>query len=400
MWTAPGGTNATNCHWACSLGAYLVGQTCPTCLPDSWCTANTKYSCPADSTTQSGASSQSQCLCTAGFRGDGSTTGTSPCTLCSIGSYCPGGNGNISTLCPGNSSSGAGSAALVMCQCSPGYVGPNGGPCTLCPKDSVCLSGNLTTCAANSQAPAGSSGNCSCIPGFYSAQVGGPCQQCPANSYCAGGVAITRCASNQAVSPAGSALASSCYCDVGYLGVNNSACATCPADNWCYLGVSYPCPANTNTGGVTGQSYYWQCLCASGYVGSNGISCTPCAPGSYKPVRGNGTTCQACDPNTFVSTPGASSCAAATSCPGGQYANPATTSIADNVCVPCMPSYFCQANIQTPCPGGSVSPPNSTTFLNCSCPAGTAGQVSGADTGQCDPCSLGQFCPGIPCTCA
>jgi hypothetical protein len=40
------------------------------------------------------------------------------------------------------------------------------------------------------------------------------------------------------------------------------------------------------------------------------------------------------------------------------------------------------------------------SFLNCSCPLGMYGVVTGPTTADCKTCPVGQFCPAFPSTCS
>ena len=390
------GINSTNCQWACNTSYWLSGPTtCSSCPADSWCNGNAKNTCPTNSISPVLSGAQNQCLCAPGYYGDGSTTGTSPCVRCEAGSYCEGGNANLTQTCPAFSTSPPGSFNIVQCQCLPGYVGANGTACTKCPPNTICSSGVEVNCPANANAPEGNAGSCTCNAGFYSLTVGGVCIECPENSYCRGGLQKSACVAH-AVSPARSVDSDACYCDRGYEGVANAACQACPADTWCWTGVLNSCPANTTSAPLS--AWATNCTCLAGYTGPDGGACSACLPGTYKPGLGS-AECSPCGANTFMAAWAASSCTQTTNCAPGNWANPAYTSTTDNVCVVCPANSQCQNNIATACPNSMVSPEGSDSYLDCRCVAGTFGQVTGPSDGTCSACPQGSFCPAVQCGC-
>ena len=149
------------------------------------------------------------------------------------------------------------------------------------------------------------------------------------------------------------------YCPAGSI-----APATCPGDYYCpdpsqKLPCS-GCPAGSNAL----QEFSVGCLAGSTYSGSGA---TPC------------TKCSLCDPGYYVDSP--------------------CTATSDTECAPCPANYQCSNGIKVACPLPSVSPVGSSTFLNCSCPAGTAGWVTDTDTALCTPCLPGLYCQGSSCQC-
>ena len=347
------GSAVNNCPWVCNQGYYLSGGQCLACPPGSWCSANVQNTCPTNSNSTTLSYSQNSCLCKAGYFGNGSITGTSPCPICNPGSFCPGGNNNVSIACPANFSSPVGSSSYSDCQCIPGYLRVSNSSCQLCAAGQICISGVLSTCPTNSLAPQGSSSASDCVwnPGFYGPN-GGTCTQCPANSYCPGGNVITSCTAN-AVSPPQSTNATACYCDRGYQGIANAPCAACPPNTWCWTGVLNNCPANTYSPALS--SWWVNCTCVPGFTGSDGSACTPCVAGTYKIANGS-AVCSQCPANAY--------------CPQGSV-NP------------------------TVCPlNNSNSPAGSISLSQCQCNPGYYGA-------QCSPCPVTAYCPGgslaLPC---
>ena len=389
-------TTSTGCSWQCNNGYYLDTGSCVSCPANSWCTASVKNQCPLNTVSSPLSSSQSQCLCQAGYFGDGSK---SPCSLCNAGSYCQGGNGNISTLCPGNSTSPPGSNLITQCQCIPGYEGSNGTTCTQCPQDTICLSGQLSQCPANSHAPAGSYiiDECVANAGFYQTGFGATPIRCPANSYCTGGQAIAPCTSH-AISPAQSVSSDACYCDRGYQGVQNAPCVACTSGTWCWTGILNLCQAHSNSPPLS--SYMANCTCNPGYTGADGSTCTACGAGTYKSLQGS-SDCITCPVGqTFSTLQAQTSCAQCTVCPPGQWASTLCSSNSDSICSYCPVNHFCYHNALTPCPTPSISMANSSSYLDCYCPPGMYGSVG--ETATCDPCPEGLYCPAttrIDCQC-
>ena len=391
-------TTASGCSWICNPGYYQSASTCVACPVGSWCYAGVQNTCPTNANSVALASDQNQCLCKAGYFGNGSATGTSPCPQCNAGSYCPGGNTNLSIACPANSTSSPGSNLLSQCYCPPGYQGSNGSTCALCPAGTICSSGSLSACPANTIAPEGSSSLAACVanPGFYQLTAGGSAFQCPANSYCTGGLNNVQCTAN-AVSPVQSISSSACYCDRGYQGVNNAPCVACAAGTWCWTGILNNCPASSNSAPLS--SYMTNCTCNPGYSGPDGGPCVACLAGQQKPTQGT-AVCQACGIQAYAPSPATPTCTPATQCPGGKYASPVYTPTSDNVCVNCLADSFCTGNALTPCPSPAVAPVASRNYTACRCPQGTFGVISSAASATCTTCPVGQFCPADQTVCA
>lgn len=387
------GVNTTNCQWACSPSYWLSSGSCVGCSANSWCSANTQNTCPINSISLALAGSQNQCLCAAGYYGDGSVSGTSPCNLCFAGYWCPGGNSNLTVTCPANSSSPSGSSVITQCQCLPGYMGANGTACSLCPPNTICTSGQLSVCPNNTASSAGTGSSCTANAGYYSSA--GSIRQCPVNSYCTGGTNIVNCSLNF-ISPVGSVSSLACYGAPGYVGVNNLVATPCPANTWCWTGVLNNCPGNTVS--LPMSRYPTDCICQPGYSGVNGGPCSAVLPGTYKSKNGSSAAIP-CPPNTFAVGFGSTDCTPVTLCPVGQWASVAYTATTDNICSLCTANFQCQNNIRTACPGPSVSPVGSSLFTNCSCPAGMFGTVTALGIASCQICQLGMYCPSSVCQC-
>ena len=394
------GTTATNCPWTCDPGYYLAanGSTCVPCPAGSWCIANIKNTCPFNSQSLAHSSSQNQCVCLAGYHGNGSKTGTSPCTLCMAGSYCIGGNGNVSEPCPGNSTTPYGAFDLLQCVCLPGYVGDNGTACQLCGPDTYCASGALSQCPEHASAPSGSvlASDCVADAGYYTIALGDVPILCPESYFCTGGISIQQCTAN-AVSPAGSPRSDSCFCDRGYVGVNNTACQPCNASTWCWTGILNHCPEFSTSPPLS--SFMKNCSCFPGYGATQDKACTQCLAGTYKADYGN-YECDGCvSGDSYSVSNAATSCASCTRCPAGQFTSSSCTLVADAVCLACPDNYQCHDGVMTACPMPTVSF-NASSYLDCRCPHGSFGQVLSESSAHCEECPAGMFCPAVVSRCA
>jgi hypothetical protein len=288
------GTNSSNCPWICIQGYYLSNGLCFPCPVNNWCSNNNLNICPVNSSSPQFSVFQNQCFCNPGYFGNASLTGTSPCQICPVNSYCPGGNNNLSFRCPMNSSSLQGSSRILDCICVPGYY-INEGQCQMCLPGNICANSLMTPCPPGSTSPYGSLNisNCVCKPGFYSSNNSN-CIQCPNNYYCTNGINIQKCTLN-AISPVQSINEIACYCDKGYQGVANVPCIPCANNTWCLNGLVNVCPANSTSPSFS--SSLLDCTCPPGFQGSNGGVCVPCVPGTFKNSYGS-STCAPCPQNS------------------------------------------------------------------------------------------------------
>jgi hypothetical protein len=394
------GTNHTNCPWTCDAGYYLAanGTSCVPCSPGSWCIANTQNTCPGNSQSAAYSFSQNQCICLPGYHGDGSKTGTSPCTLCRPGSYCIGGNANASVACPANSSTPYGAFDLLHCVCLAGYEGLNGTACSLCGTNTYCASGELSRCPEYSSAPSGSylSSDCVANPGYYTVSLGDVPMECPASYYCTGGISIQQCTPN-AISSGGSPSSDSCFCDKGYVGLNNTVCKPCNASTWCWTGVLNQCPEHSTSPALS--SYMKNCSCLPGYGGTVGGACAQCLAGTYKSDFGNHNCTGCVSGSTYSSTNVATSCSPCTQCSAGHFTSSSCTLTSDATCLGCPDNYQCHDGIMTACPLPTVSF-NASSYLDCKCPSGSFGQVLSESAAYCEVCPAGMFCPAVVTKCA
>ena len=396
-YTGHGTGAATSCPWTCNAGYYLDGNLCSQCAANSWCIAGAQNTCPSNTLSPALSSSQNQCLCAPGYFGNGSRAGTSPCPICTSGSYCPGGNADLIHACPGNYLSPTGSAAASDCNCKPGYkLAADSSRCIECVSGELCLDGVATSCPPNTLSPPGSfsSADCVCAPGFVG--VGSECTQCPENYVCPGGNVQLPCAAN-AVSPVQSTNSSACYCDRGYEGIENSTCVPCPPNAWCWTGVINQCPPNTSSPAMS--NYIRNCTCSPGFTGPNGTSCSPCAAGTYNSLGGN-ANCSVCPLGNFcvLGAPVPSQCPVDSYCGSGvhqptacpQFSNSeagsdsmrncnclAGYSMVKGVCIKCAHSTYSSAGTTDVCDlcpmNSNTSSPGAVSMSQCLCSPGFVG---------------------------
>ena len=150
---------------------------------------NSKSSCPANAMSSPGSTKSSDCVCNPGYFFE-----NNQCTICPVGTYCPGGapgsGPGAKLLCPSNSVVDVtGSTKISDCVCKAGFFGSKPDACAVCPASSYCAGGNAKSlCSANAASAAEStkSSDCACKAGYYGVN-GGDCTLCDANKYCEGG---------------------------------------------------------------------------------------------------------------------------------------------------------------------------------------------------------------------
>ena len=219
---------------------YLVTgptTTCAGCAAGKYYSSGACADCPANTDSEYGAASSTDCFCNAGYTGPNggtctqcaagkfkTTTGSAACTDCQAGYesnpahytdclICPHGEyedaSEYCVSCPANTyTSASGSYAITDCECNAGFTGPNGGTCTQCTtgtyKSSLgsaacsnCNAGqtsvspftNCVNCAAGKYE---SSGVCVDCEQYYQSTSGATeCElYCPANKYLVPGVTL------------------------------------------------------------------------------------------------------------------------------------------------------------------------------------------------------------------
>lgn len=407
-------------------------------------------------------------------------------------------SGTIGEACPANSESNQGSTSITDCTCSAGYFGPSGGPCANCPEGSYCtgtIAGPTYELAlppsgeskkyylgvsnvdwiwssANDQGrPSGwvqtytlsfCAEECTLAttqqipyatehPGVtcygFSSREGNSCvlwlhdlsgitstednwwASSNTQTYIAvpgGGTSATVCSDSDHESDGGSDALSDCTCVAGTYGPNGGTCQDCPAGFYCGGGTTaVECPdANDNSDEKSDE--LTDCTCNSGYYGLNGGVCAECLPGNYceggtdqiacttvdahmtsdagssipedcKCVEGftgtNGVSCAACSPGTYKGTVGPDSC---TVCPSFTTSPSGSVNILDCICVKgytgadgqqcaiCDPGTYKDTEGSagcTTCTGNSDSSSGSTEANNCLCRLGFTGTGSTGCTG-------------------
>ncbi|KAJ1467884.1 hypothetical protein T484DRAFT_1644994 [Baffinella frigidus] len=161
----PGSDELTDCK--CNTG-YTAGSDGIACSP---CGVGTYkdvagavgcQACPTNTSSASGSSSQSNCVCIIGYTAPSNGT---DCTICEAGTYKNVTGAVECATCPGGTSSVAGTTLVAGCTCLEGYVGSAGAVCTMCPVDTYCVGGVLTDCPPNGYAEAGSDELVDCVCG-------------------------------------------------------------------------------------------------------------------------------------------------------------------------------------------------------------------------------------------
>ena len=379
---ASGLMSQANCT-VCPRGhACSIGATSPdACLPGTFA-ANLSSSrcerCPFGSYQRAaGTSSCSDCgpglfcppgssipmraACTPGtFSNATELASLDDCGACPIGSSCGGGSSPPKLCMAGRFANESG---LVDCSaCSPGKYQPEEGAsnCTTCPEGHACAEGAKSPieCPAGSAASFAGSAVCQrCLVGSYQGSGRATtCNTCEVGGYCEeGSVAPTPCAEGSFGNT--TALTS------------QEGCHTCPAGSSCTLGATEPRPCLAGT--IADQDGLDECTaCRAGkFQGSTGQSaCSICLPGSYCPTGA----------------------VAPVMCAAGSYSG-ATGNAAPIDCTSCPSGAFCSigATEPTPCNPGSFASRNASGLCS-QCDAGTFQPALGGTA--CKTCTKGSFC--------
>jgi len=289
----------------CNAGFETINLQCVACPAGKYKDAADEscQTCPAGtSSTTSGNALASNCLCNAGSTGPGG----GPCNPTPAGSWS--GSDGVANSCPADSYAPAGSTAVTQCVCNAGYSGPNGGPCTACSAGtykSITGSASCSNCQYGSSSPSGSTSENDCVLGAgYAGPLGGPYTLCSANTYNTG--TATTCSSCPAnsQSPAGSTSIAECKCNIGFTGPNGGQCSSCPDGTYKATVGSAPCSASpAGTTCPAGATSAASCPCDPGTSGPGGGPCTTCDVGKYS---ANGDSCVSC-PSNSISPAGSTS---------------------------------------------------------------------------------------------
>jgi hypothetical protein len=323
--------------------------------------------------------------------------------VCPDGKYSPSGSDSIGDcICPDFSSSRLNSKYVSECICDPGYFKQysslyaiGGWFCVPCNPGQGCFNNSNYTCPdhASSYAMAKGYTDCWCLSGFLNATErteANFCQVCPTNSYCTGKGAVQSCTAN-AVSPVQSASYTSCFCDLGWQGVNNSACVGCQSPTYCYGGLQAQCSEGTYS-----PSLAWDrlnCSCIAGRWGPTGGPCIVCSAGKYNTfpgckactntsdldcslceigtasnVLGRNTTCDVCLAGKFSSPANQLGARTCETCSNGTVSG-----IGAGSCTACLDGWYAVsgASVCTRCAAGTYGGGVVSTCT--SCPAGMYG---------------------------
>ena len=340
-----------------------------------------------------------------------------PTLLCSLGSFCAGGNEAPVPCSAGSYANVTGLAACLTCPatrfCPAGSIQP-----LACPAGYACPGGSVTglelPCPAGTFSAVGSLRSVSqctpCSAGMWCGSPGltAPSGPCDAGFYCSGGSAVSAPAlgfSPGYVCSAVQGYGTSCpvYFDAvsgqSYGSSRYTATAAaaspvgdvCPKGSYCVAGSASPaaCPAGTfaNTTGTTSAAGCLPCppglICpTSGIV----IPTTRCPPGQYCPGGAN-TSGTACPPGSRCT--GGNT--APEPCSAGTYQNASN----GTACRTCPAAYFCGVGTVSPalCPPAYACPAGSSLGTPVACPVGTYSNASGLSaSSQCTRCSPGMYC--------
>jgi len=353
------------------------GDECMLCMENSFCPGgNVSSACPGNSSSEKGSWMQTDCVCNAGWVAEDGDE----CMLCLQGFWCPG--GNVSYACPGNSSSEVGSWMQVECECPPGWVGQDGDACSRCNKDSFCPGGNVSkSCPGNSSSELGSGmqTDCQCNPGWFG-EDGEECILCKEDFWCPGGALNFSCPGNS-TAVAGSSRLEDCTCPRAFFLADDQSCMECTVGFWCPGGNQiFECPRNSSTSlGSTGQT---DCNCIAGFRGEAGGACTQCIEGIWCPGGNESFRCPA-DSTSDVGSSAKMDCRCV---PG--YSGPP-----GGPCALCQENFWCPGVGPTnsnACPNNSSAEIGSVAKTDCVCDPGFRGE----NGGNCTLCPVNFWCPG------
>lgn len=353
-------------------------STCVSCAADTYsgtasasCTA-----CAENSTSITSSINVNSCICRAGYTGSGDMSckgclqgtykelaGNGACTPCDVNRFSElFSRSNVSTCqkCPGNSSTRGltGSSSYTSCVCDEGYW--LGG-------ERQCLQCGMGT--------------------YKSSQGNENCTQCPANMYLKefGATGATRCRNCTAnsVSPAGSAVNTSCECIPGYTGNGQDGCVACVQGKYKSVQGTDACTScNAGTASNTlAATAIGTCVnCGAGkYSLIAQDICTDCAEGKYSttPVATAESTCQNCGAGNYSLSTGGANIASCLQCAAGKFSL-ISVATAESTCTPCTKGKY-----------SSVVAASTDTCTWCS--MGTMQPVIGANSSaSCLQCPVGK----------
>ena len=320
---------------------------CTRCAPGEYCFLDNQYICPTHSSSPSGSSNISACICHAGYYSVDNL-----CYECTRDHYCVG--DETRQTCPSNSFSVPGSTQLSDCKCGHGYTGDASSGCTACPTGTYKLLNGSSACE-------------SCSANTYSSVTArtSTCDPCPSNT----------------VSPLGSDALADCVSATGYytsdssgdIGSTGENVVACPTGTYqpatgmttcveCGSGfystataatsisTCTACPSHSQVDGSLSGTQLTDCVCILGYTGPDGQACTACTSGTHKDVTGS-SPCSDCPINTYSTTQAATSLDTCIGC----MSDATSPSSSDNIndCT-CDPGFYRSQDTCVSCPDGSI----------------------------------------------
>ena len=308
------------------------------------------------------------CVCVPGRTG-------SECELCEAGTFKDTVGSGACTACPVFTTSFTGATAATDCLCQAGYHGSTPGACVACAADTYKpFIGNHAQCLAcppNSETVATASSAltaCQCSPG-YTGVDGGSCAACALHTFKSetGSLACTSCHDNSETLQTASTSSTQCLCSARFT-IGDGDCIECAANTFKNLISNNPCTPcsafgdHSSTQGITGAYTSCECVCDAGYQhGSYCAYCQPCQQNHYCPAGTTDTahSCPDFSHTDFGSTPSApADCIC-----DAEYFRQGTS------CVPCTADYFCDGvqGGRTRCPENSTAPAASSSEAECTC---------------------------------
>jgi hypothetical protein len=385
---------------------------CTTCPKGTY---NDKYeasscaACPQNSITlTTGSTAVSACLCDKGHFG-AITSPSSKCTECKANTYSDEAGAAACRQCPLHSETVApkltGATSASDCQCSAGFEGAilAGQPlgCDPCVKGTYKVRPSYDVCA---HASACASSDRPSPPAWR------PCMWRVSAQVATGSAKCVACTAHATTPQNGATGPELCQCDAGYSGMLTKAGDSCTA---CAVGtflgalnapLCMKCPASSTTLAVASTAVT-DCMCLPGFTGpitTLTSKCTVCAAGSWKASNGP-AACTACTDHATTlkdtsvkltdcqCSPGYSGnirkdTDRCTSCVVGTY------KVAAGV-TPCSkcPDQSTTAVFSKGCGGGQGGSDDACTLASdCVCKPGHSGIIT-APTSKCNACAVGQY---------
>ena len=444
-------TTDTTCQ-QCPQGTFKIlpgNEECTSCQPDCAegslelipCTSTSDRECQTCSFCGAGQFRESGCIgavCTDCPTGKfmASTEHTNQacdeCDMCGEDFYvsapCTNTTQTSCVSCPLNSGSPANSQDITACQCRPGYTGSDGGECAVCVDGKFksatgsanCTECNAINCDANFyQDGCGfdSDGCIACPNGTESSAGSTSIEQClcslgtkkrspqaEGESYCVecaigkyrdnlSDLTCTQCADGHATTIlSGSASASDCVCDRGYVW-SASSCSACLQGRYKDVVGADPCTdCHDYATSSTASTSWLDCTCLSGYK-RYGDFLSPSLPAGNDFDASKDKCCMVCEAGKYLDACTESFAGNCVSCGEGRTTvNSGAHS--EELCV-CSAGYRHTAPDSVECVKCSPGTYNPHLGMQtCSnCDAGKFGEHEGADEPEdCTVCGLNQYC--------